>query len=736
MLALGWAAFQPTALAQAQARDQEPSPSFRQKLEQFDEPLRVGIALSGGGAKGFFHVGVLNVLEEQNVEIAYVSGTSMGAIVGGLYAIGYSSAQLDSISRNLQWQRLFSEQTSRRHLNTQEKRYSDKFLLNFPITSSGIDLPQGIISGQEVYMKLSRLTRDVHLERDFRKFQRPFSAIATNLETGEPVVLDHGYLPDVIRASISIPTIFSPFSINDTVMIDGGLSRNLPVDDVRDLGANFVIASNVGEPLKEAKELESMIDVLNQTVFFRTNLINDQQKRRSDLVIEPHLDTLKNYSISDFGKAEELIELGERHARRQLANIGLLVRKQQAQQSEAKSRSYTTGGNYLIRSLEIEGETNLSKEFIRTELQLEPIGSYSSNDIEEAIQRLYNTNYFNSITYRVSDTGSGQKLIVRVIEKNINILRAGFRYDNERQASILLHSTFQNLLMLPSITRLDLRLGEEVVGAINHTITPGRRPRFGVGGRFLYYRDNIDWYEANNRTAGFVTHDYQLQFHLGYLLNDRFELMGGLRQDFVYFSNVINEQNLPFNDSDFYTLFGRFWYDSLRRAHFPSSGQQLIMEYNIGEPFTQTSDKFTRQLFYYNGNMPLSDIFTVQTGLILGRTTGDEVPFSHWIRVNDLYPIIRTFHFTGLPEDRDIARNIYLFQVGLQAEFSFNKFLTLSSNFGSRPEGWDRLNPQDPQFYGIGAGIGAITLLGPVSLNISRSNANNFFIRLNAGYRF
>ena len=223
-------------LGQFNTSNKSISTGFYSRADTLPEPLKIGLVLSGGGAKGFAHIGALKVIEEAGIKIDYISGTSMGSIIGGLYASGFTAHQLDSLARAKQWEQLFTERTQRRLLTTYEKKQDEKFLLDFPISRKGIQLPQGLIAGQNVYEFLSRQLSHVRHINNFDNLPIPFRAVATDLETGEAVVLDGGHLPDAIRASISIPSVFIPYSIGDNVYIDGGLIRNLPVQEVLDMG--------------------------------------------------------------------------------------------------------------------------------------------------------------------------------------------------------------------------------------------------------------------------------------------------------------------------------------------------------------------------------------------------------------------------------------------------------------------------------------------------------------------
>ena len=206
---------------------------------------RVGLALSGGGAKGFAHIGVLKVLESAGVPIDCISGTSMGSIVGALYAIGYSVDEIEAIALESDWEDIFSDAITRRDRPIEQKLVEDRYLLSLPLVGTKIGLPRGLIAGQKVSALLDRLTLPVHGQTSFRELPIPFSCVATDIVTGEAVVLDSGFLPEAIRASMAIPSAFTPVEIDGRLLVDGMLVRNFPVQDVIDLGADLVVGSKL-----------------------------------------------------------------------------------------------------------------------------------------------------------------------------------------------------------------------------------------------------------------------------------------------------------------------------------------------------------------------------------------------------------------------------------------------------------------------------------------------------------
>jgi len=207
---------------------------------------KIGLVLSGGGAKGFAHIGVLEVFEKEGIPIDYIAGTSIGSIIGGLYAIGYNSQQLKAFVTNQEWVHLLSDHISRDYKNIFEKYDQDRYLISFKLrTDEGISLPAGVVEGHNVINKLCELTAKYHEVRDFNEFPIPFACVAADIATGDEVVIRNGFLPEAIFASMSIPTIFAPSVIQDKLVVDGGIANNFPADVVKDMGADIIIGVDI-----------------------------------------------------------------------------------------------------------------------------------------------------------------------------------------------------------------------------------------------------------------------------------------------------------------------------------------------------------------------------------------------------------------------------------------------------------------------------------------------------------
>ncbi|MEJ0101042.1 MAG: patatin-like phospholipase family protein [Bacteroidota bacterium] len=229
---------------------------------------KIGLTLSGGGAKGLAHIGILKAIDSAGLKIDYITGTSMGSILGGLYSIGYSADSLEKITREIDWNLLLSNQSSLRSLFMEEKDEYSKYDVELPWVKSKLRLSSGLLEAQELWLKFSELFFPVYNIKDFSKFSIPFRCIGTDIGNGEAVVMKDGEVISAVRASMAIPSVFTPVDYKDQRLVDGGISRNFPVKDVKEMGANFVIGSNVANGLLPSQKVRNILQLMLQIAFF------------------------------------------------------------------------------------------------------------------------------------------------------------------------------------------------------------------------------------------------------------------------------------------------------------------------------------------------------------------------------------------------------------------------------------------------------------------------------------
>ena len=390
---------------------------------------RIGLVLSGGGARGLAHVGVLKVLEREHVQIDAIAGTSMGAIVGGLYASGMSADQLEHALRAINWDELFATRVARPFLSQRRKEEDFEIStgLEFGIHDGELSAPQGAFSSRGLELLLRRLTLPVHRIDDFDRLAIPFRAVSTDMETGRAVVHSHGDLAVALRSSMSVPGLFAPTEVDGHILGDGGLVDNVPVDVARAMGVDFVIAVNIGTPLAGRDALNSAVGLTEQTI----NILTEQNVSRSiatltvhDLLLSPDLGKLTS---SDFARGTEIIDAGEAYAQSQLARLqAFAVPEAQYAQWAAKHVQPTMAPTPLA-SVEFEGSQKTNPSRFEAKLQSQGGDLFDTNKAEADARRLAASGDYLRADYKLVPGPNGESLMFDLQDKpwGPNFLRAG-----------------------------------------------------------------------------------------------------------------------------------------------------------------------------------------------------------------------------------------------------------------------------------------------------------------------
>ena len=376
---------------------------------------KIGLVLSGGGAKGFAHLGVIKVLQEEGIPFDIIGGTSMGAIVGGLIASGIPVDSIISLIRNMDWSYLLSDDIPRPDLSVTEKKDKDRFLISVPITKQGLSLPAGIIRGQHIENMLHMLTAHVYDIRDFDKLPIPFLCIALDVDKNRKVVLKSGDLADAMRASMSIPTVFEPMIIGGDRMVDGGLVDNFPVQEVMQEGANVIIGVDVGHQPKLAGQKENMLSVMEDAVFYYSSFVKEKSLKHVNLYIHPFLHGL---NVSSFTEFDSLFAYGEQAAREKLPEIRRL-----ADSLHRLGRQYRTVNQNInhdsihVISIQMIGLDHLSQRLLNASIPFHALEWVKPSEINRAAEKFYASNYFEKVTFSIEPGLNGARVIFHFREK-------------------------------------------------------------------------------------------------------------------------------------------------------------------------------------------------------------------------------------------------------------------------------------------------------------------------------
>ncbi|MGL5395317.1 MAG: patatin-like phospholipase family protein, partial [Shewanella sp.] len=404
------------------------------------ERPKIGVVLSGGGAKGAAHVGVLKVLEEHHIPVDYIAGTSIGAYVAGMYALGYSASEVEAIMMGIDWGSGYSDTIPRNVLSYRDKQLRDRYNipLNIGYTEGEVKAPSGVLRGQTMSQLLRQSTDLIQQFGDFNALAIPYRAVATDLETSLPVVINHGSIVKAMQASATVPGALQPTQIDGKLLVDGGIANNMPVDVVKAMGADIIIAVDIGSPLVKKDKLDSTIAVLDQLSNFLTNASTEKQKQlltEKDVLIRPAIGAL---STTDFTIMPLALTLGKEAATNQLVKLQKLsVSEEQylayVEHKRVASKQLKAEVAHPIKDIVFDNQSKVSLNLLKETLELQPGQNITKDELNEAIKRIYALNKFERVDAEFVEGEEGRVLTVTTRAKSWgpNYFQLGFNWEDD-----------------------------------------------------------------------------------------------------------------------------------------------------------------------------------------------------------------------------------------------------------------------------------------------------------------
>jgi len=677
----------------------------------------VGLVLSGGAAKGLAHIGVLQVLEELRVPVDVVTGTSMGALVGGLYAVGYGADSLAGIARSIPWDFVFSNRTERRYLQPEQKQVDGRHLATLPLRGVTPTLPNRLVGGHNVRQLLARLTWPAALVRDFRELPIPFAAVAADLETGEAVVFRSGPLVDALSATMAIPGVFAPERVGTRTLVDGGIVRNLPAQDAQAMGADILICSDVSEPPKDAAELRTVLEVVNQALSLKFETAHRQEVERCDILIKPDIDGLSGF---DFGATDAWIARGADAAEAVRSRLDSLAA---ATGRRGIRRTAPPAPDRWIAALATEGTDSAHAHLVRRRLHLGLPAEYGREQIAEAMDRLHAAGDFDRIAYVLEPTvDSSARMVVRTGGTGPSTLGIGARYEGKYKASLLFTGSLHDRFGVGSLTTLDLRLGEQLRVAGGYQRRLGTLTPWAFAAQAGYERVPVDLYTDSVLTAAARMHVVDGSAFFG-IAGGTAALMGVMVQG-VYARTVITTG--AFGDSaqedhrTFYTVGASLTVDTRDAPTYPRSGIYVDGQTSWADGAIGSGATFRRHVIRTQAAIPAGRV-SLLLRADLGATTGDDVPPTYRFFLGGAVPYYmlpdRQLPFLGLRLQERSGRYVQVAGAGLQGRLPANLFVQLLWNAGTTLEKWE-FSPGS-WIHGVGAVAGWRTPFGTVATYVS-----------------
>ncbi len=690
------------------------------------EKNKLGIVLSGGGAKGFAHIGVLKVLDEEKVPVDYIVGTSMGSIIGAFYAMGYSGKEIEEIILNKQWIDYFNDFILREEDLIDNKVDRDRYAFSFPMKDWKLELPKGVVKGQNIDNVLSELYLDAKDIDDFSKFPIPFACVATDVETGKEVILNSGYLPDSIRASMSLPSLLSPIEIDNKLLIDGGVVNNFPASVALDMGANYLIGIDIGGRLKKKEEISSFIDIINQTANYKKVEATNEARKKIDLLLLPDM---SKYELLSFDKAKEIIAEGEKVAREQLEEIRKF--KDEKRFNEIKSKKIQKIDNFFIDDIAINGNKNFDEKTIKKIMDIKVPVEFTREELTELMDKMYNLKFLSKVDYKIN----GTKLTINVTEVANRDLKLGFNYDNYNKGEFYVKAVRKGLGYSGNKSSVEALVGKNEVIKLENTWYIGALNKFGYSLSTEYSNiEDFSIYYNEQKLLEFNLGILNVNFMLGnFLSNNQMIGLGIKREYFSMESNtLVNMNETSKYKSDYNLIYLKYLYDSLDNKYFPKKGNYMNFEVQYSDKELGDLD-FSRYTLKFNKPLKLNNKVVLNTGgegaLIEGKTIA---PY-YIPRLGGFYNRENSISFWGLETSSQITDKVFSGFGEIFYEFKPSRYLILRYNMAV-------LNPNeayDKKFItGGGVGFGVKTPVGPIQLTLATSNKEDVISYLNIGYNF
>ena len=698
----------------------------------------VGVVLSGGSAKGLAHIGVLRVLQEYGVPVDIVTGTSMGAIVGGLYAAGYTTDELETVALDADWGSLFGGvggPPKPPTANWAEGQHT----LTLPLGKSGPTLPSNLVTGQAIHQLLARLTWRAHGVRDFSKLSVSFAAIAADLETGEAVAVTSGSLAEAIQASMALPAIFEPVAIGDRVFVDGGVSRNLPAQDALELGASVLICSDVSEPLVPADSLGNALKTMTQVMSFAGNQSNEEQRALCDVTIRMQF---SRGAGLQFDRAGDWIALGDSAARASIDEVLAVTR-----QSTAAERSVFTPlpQRVSVASAAVTSDNvDTEPSAMLSALGLRLPDTLTALQLDDALSRAYRTGRYQSVHYTTeagattASAGEDRALMIRTERADPARLGIGIRYESRYKASLLFTGMFYGLGNATSDMRIDVRLGQQVrlAGDYRYRSSPG--VAFMAGGGIGFTRMPFDVFRDGAAVAELRFESFTADAFAGLAIGPRFNVAFKVHAEHMLGKTAIAPITADTTNT-FYTIGGQLsgnWYG---REYFPMRGAAILAKSEFANRAIGSGGTFSHHVIDLHGHLPVHRQVSIKARATVGGSSGSDLPLDYLFTLGGANPQFlwpdRQFPFFGLANQELLGRAMQRFSVAVQVKPVKQVFLALEWNTGTTYDEW-AFNP-DEYSNAYGLTLGMETLLGGIALRFGGLGFKEApIIQIDLGSRF
>lgn len=710
---------------------------------------RVAVVLSGGGAKGMAHIGVLRVIERAGIPVDIITGTSMGALIGGLYSIGYDAATLDSLVKVQDWKTLLSDKIDVSNQSLAERDKQNTYILSRPlsITRKARNAAGGLITGINLSQLFTRLTVGYHDSIDFNDLPIPFACVATNIVDNTEYDFHNGVLYNALRASMAIPGVFTPVRQDSMVLVDGGLRNNYPADIAKRMGADIIIGVSVQSDNRTAAELKSGPDILMQIVDINCKNKFDENWEMTDIPIKVNV---KGYSSASFTRAaiDTLIARGEEAAMQHWDELKALKRKLDEEgliYKPRKTRPVPTSSELFIKidSVCFDNIVASDRNYIISKYKLNKGDSILVKRIEEAITTLGVNFLYTGAGYTINKSGNGYILKISAKSKRTSRINLGVRFDTEEMVALQANMSHQIKARIPVILELTGRLGKRMMARLDAQINPLHYSRIGLS--YVFRHDDINIYQSGKRDYNFTYNQHSVNLQLLSFNIRNFSVDMNVKMDFYDFHDMLSGPTSEYETLDnthFYSYIFRLNYNSEDRWFFTTRGARFNTGYGYyTDNFIGRGDRAGLSIadFMWRMSFPLNSRFVIQP-MVSGRLLfGNDIPLIMRNSIGGQLPgmyLEQQVPFAGIGHIEFVDNMLVVGQIMAQQRIMDNNYIIGRLSLGQRGEKLRDLFKLGPM-AGCEIAYYYNSMFGPVGASLgysSRTNEPYFYINL--GFQF
>ena len=716
------------------------------KADTHQPRKKVGLVLSGGGAKGMAHIGAIKIIEEAGIPIDYVVGTSMGSIIGGLYSIGYTPEQMDSMVRKQDWGFLLSDQILRKDMNMQEREADEKYVISVPFNKSAIqDLTGGLIKGQNISNLFSELTLGYHDSLDFNKLPIPFACVSENIVKGEEYVFHDGVLSTAMRASMAIPGVFTPVRLDSMVLVDGGVVNNYPVNVAKQMGADVIIGVDVQSELRPANELENAGAILSQLIDLMGQDNYLKNLKETDVLIKVNV---KGYSAASFTKnaVDSLIHRGIVAAKAQQEALMELKKEigLPADYRPIRKHTYQPVEWIMIKDIHFKGLDEEDTEWVMNRCGLEENTFNSIERIEGATSIILANTSYSNISYNLLQNNDGTyDLNYTLNKKNESRINIGVRFDSEEIASLLINARTMLKSKLPAYISASIRLGKRYGAELTYGIDTSPLSSLGLSYQYMY--SDIDYHQNGKPSFATTTehHKAEISYYNVWLRNFRFGVGAKYElYDYGRFLHMIGNQGFEVDKEHFFSYFANLHYETYDNAYFPSKGVKFHSSYSLNtDNFLKYKDEtpFSIVSGSFEGVVPITSRFAILPSIRGRMIFGTNIPFSKMnVMGGDAMEqyLPDQLPFSGTNQVQLMDNTLIIGGMKFRQRIGGSHYLTLAGNY-ALSSGKIKNILREESMLGCSIGYGMDSMFGPLEASFNYTNSSKdvgFYINL--GYKF